>query len=83
MKTDKIRERRIDRGIVDFIVRYSILPITSQKVIHSILIDLKECGSTQYVKCEQKETRDHLIKLLNLQDFVFFDDIYPHLGAVA
>lgn len=76
MKTDKIRELRIDRGIATFIVRYSVTPITSQKVIHSILIDLK-CGSEpQYLIHNQKEAREHYTKLLNLQDFVFFQDIF-------
>lgn len=83
MKTNKLRERHIDRGIATFIVRYSVTPITLQKVIHSILIDLK-CGiEPQYLIHNQKEAREHYTKLLNLQDFVFFQDIYPHLGAVA
>lgn len=74
----KFRERHIDRGIVNFIVRYSIT-LDAEKLIHGIFIDLK-CGSEpQRVSCSRKETREHYTKLLNLQDFVFFEDLFPHL----
>lgn len=78
MKTNKLREHHIDRGIATFIVRYSVTP-DNEKLIHSILIDLK-CGSEpQCLIYNQKEAREHYTKLLNLQDFVFFEDLYPHI----
>lgn len=78
MKTNKLRERHIDRGIATFIVRYSITN-DSKNLIRGIYIDLK-CGcAPQYVGYERKETREHYAKLLNLQDFVFFEDLYPHI----
>lgn len=78
MKTNKLRERHIDRGIVTFIVCYSITN-DSKNIIHGIYINMK-CGCTpRHVGYKRKETREHYTKLLNLQDFVFFEDLYPHI----
>ena len=72
----KLRKRHIDRGIVSFIVIYSISG-DAKKIIHAILMQL-ECGSApRQVSCDRKEIREYCTKLLNLQDFVFFEDLYP------
>ena len=51
-----------------------------------------ECGNPpREVCCNRKEIREYCTKLLNLEDFVFFQDFCPHLfkefeqdkGAIA
>ncbi|MPX14472.1 hypothetical protein [Moraxella catarrhalis] len=74
----KLRKRYINRGIVNFTVVYSI-GRDATKIIHAIFMYL-ECGNPpREVCCNRKEIREYCTKLLNLQDFVFFQDFCPHL----
>lgn len=73
----KPRERHIRRGIANFIIRYTpARTLQDTNIIHSVRIDIG-AGIPQLLFLDTLEAREHLLKLLGLVGFGFYEDLFP------
>lgn len=73
----KNRERHISREGINFIIRYApshALPDTN--IIHTVSISIG-ASRPQMLFLDTFEAREHLLKLLGLTNFGFYEDLFP------
>lgn len=70
----KPKERHIIRDGIKFIVRHTPSQLAGVNIINSVLYDF---GTPRFIFADTKAERDNIIKLLGLDGFVFYEDLYP------